>query len=83
LQLLTGDAILAQRSLLDVLAREGRDDLFQIKANQPEVFAALKFCFANAASRRPAHETTEIWDVIGKPADFGSTSTRPAISASV
>jgi hypothetical protein len=83
LQLLTGDAIFAQRPLLDVLAAEGRDYLFQVKANQPEVFNALKLCFAEASSRRPAHETTVKRGVIAKPADFGSTSTRPIISASV
>lgn len=83
LQLLTGDAIFAQRPLLDVLAGEGRDYLFQIKANQPEVFAALKLCFAEASAKRPAHEITEKRGVIGKPADFGSISRPPTISASV
>lgn len=83
LQLLTGDAIFAQRPLLDVLASEGRDYFFQIKANQAEVFQALKLCFAEAASKRPAHETTVKRGVIAKPADFGSTSKRPIISASV
>jgi hypothetical protein len=83
LQLLTGDAIFAQRPLLEVLASEGRDYLFQIKANQPEVFAALKLCFAEASSQRPAHETTVKRGVTAKSADFGSTSIRPTISASV
>lgn len=83
LQLLTGDAIFAQRPLLDVLATEGRDYLFQIKANQPEVFNALKLCFAEASSQRPAHETTVKRGVTAKPAGFGSTSTRRIISASV
>jgi hypothetical protein len=83
LQLLTGDAIFAQRPLLDVLAAEGRDYLFQIKANQAEVFEALKLCFAGASSQRPAHEITVKRGVIAKSADFGSTSKRPIISASV
>jgi DDE_Tnp_1-associated len=83
LQLLTGDAIFAQRPLLDVLATEGRDYLFQIKANQPEVFNALKLCFAESSSKRPAHETTVKRGVIAKPAGFGSTSIRRTISASV
>jgi hypothetical protein len=83
LQLLTGDAIFAQRPLLEVLAGEGRDYLFQIKANQPEVFHALQLCFAETASKRPAHETTTKRGVIAKPAGFGWTSPRPTISASV
>ena len=76
LQLLTGDAIFAQRPLLEVLAAEGRDYLFQIKANQPEVFNTLQLCFAEAASQRPALETTTKRGVIAKPAGCGSTSIR-------
>jgi hypothetical protein len=83
LQLLTGDAIFAQRPLLEVLAGQGRDYWFQIKANQPQVFNALQLCFAEAASQRPAHETATKRGDIAKSAGFGSTSTRPIISASV
>jgi hypothetical protein len=83
LQLLTGDAIFAQRPLLEALAAENRDYLFQIKANQPEIFAALKHCFAATASPRPAHETTEKRGVAAILAGFGSTWTRPTISVSV
>ena len=74
LQLLTGDAIYAQRPLMELLKTEGRDYLFQIKANQPEILDALKRCFAEALSSRPAHEITEKRGLIAKPADFGSTS---------
>ena len=42
LQLLSGDAIYAQRPLLELLKAEGCDYLFQIKANQPDVLDALK-----------------------------------------
>jgi hypothetical protein len=83
LQPLTGDAILAQCPLLDVLAAEDRDYLFQVKANQPEVINALKICFAEASSKRPAYEITVKMGVIAKSADFGSISTRQIISASV
>jgi hypothetical protein len=76
LQLLTGDAIFAQPPLLEVLAGKGRDYLFRIKANQPEVFNALQLCSAEAASQRPALETTTKRGVIAKPAGSGSTSTR-------
>jgi hypothetical protein len=83
LQLLTGDAIYAQRPLMELLKTEGRDYLFQIKANQPEILDALKRCFAEVSSSRPTHEITEKRGFTAKPADFGSTSTRRTISASV
>jgi hypothetical protein len=81
LRLLTGDAIYAQRPLLELLKAEGCDYLFQIKANQPDVFDALKTCFADVS--RPAHQVTEKKGSITKPAGCGSTWTTPGISASV
>ena len=81
LRLLTGDAIYAQRPLLELLKTEGCDYLFQIKANQPDVFDALKTCFADVS--RPAHQVTEKKGSITKPAGCGSTWTTPSISASV
>jgi hypothetical protein len=81
LRLLTGDAIYAQRPLLELLKAAGCDYLFQIKANQPDVFEALKTCFAAVA--RPAHQVTEKRGSITKPAGCGSTWTTPRISASV
>jgi hypothetical protein len=83
LQLLTGDAIYAQRPLLELLRTEGCDYLFQIKANQPEVFDALNACFAHASQSRPAHQVTEKKGLIAKPGGCGSTWTTPDISASV
>ena len=59
LQLLTGDAIYAQRPLLELLQEQGCDYLFQVKANQPDVLDALKTCFAEHRRARPAHEVTE------------------------
>lgn len=83
LQLLTGDAIYAQRPLLELLQSAGCDYLFQIKDNQPDVLDALKTCFAQASSSRPAHEATEKRGFLAKPAGCGSTWTTPPISASV
>lgn len=83
LRLLTGDAIYAQRPLLEVLQAEGCDYLFQIKANQPDVLEALKECFATASQSRPAHQLTEKKGAITTPANCGSTWTTPSISASV
>ena len=83
LGLLTGDAIFTQRPLLELLKTSGCDYLFQVKANQPDMLDALKTCFAEASSDRPAHETIEKRGAAAIPAGFGSTWTTPSISASV
>jgi len=83
LGLLTGDAIFTQRPLLELLKTHGCDYLFQVKANQSEMLDALKTCFAEVASTRPAHETIEKRGAVAIPAGFGSTWTTPSISVSV
>ena len=83
LQLLTGDAIFAQRPLLELVKGEGCDYLFQIEANQPDVLEALKLCFAEASQTRPAHQVTEKRGSMSKPAGYGSTWKLPTMSASV
>jgi hypothetical protein len=82
LQLLTGDAIYAQRPLLELLQEEGCDYLFQVKSNQPDVLDALTTCFADAALSRPAHQTTEKRGPMSISAGCGSTWTMRSISAS-
>jgi hypothetical protein len=59
LQLITGDAMFAQRPLADLICKKNRDYLLQIEANQGDTLDALQHCFAQAAERRPAAETTE------------------------
>lgn len=83
LRLLTGDAIFAQRPLLELVKGEGCDYLFQIEANQPDVLAALKLCFAEASQSRPAHEVTEKRGAMSKPGGCGSTWRLPTTSVSV
>ena len=57
LQLLTGDAIYAQRPLLELLQEHGCDYLFQVKANQPDMLDALETCFFQTSPVRPAHRS--------------------------
>lgn len=83
LGLLTGDAILAQRPLLELLKAHGCDYLFQVKANQPDVLEALKTCFAEAAQTGPASEVLETRGATPKPAGYGSTLPMPSISVSI
>ena len=83
LGLLTGDAIFTQRPLLELLKTHGCDYLFQVKANQPDMLEALKTCFAEATTTRPAHETTEKRGIVAIAAGCGSIWRTPSISVSV
>ena len=74
LQLLTGDAIFAQRPLLELLQTYGCDYFFQVKENQPDLFDALQTCFAAAASTPPHHVVVEKRGCSGKRGDCGSIS---------
>jgi DDE_Tnp_1-associated len=59
LKLITGDAIYAQRPLVEALLDESCDYLLQIKGNQPDLQDALENCLGSAHERRPAAETAE------------------------
>lgn len=59
LRLITGDAIFAQRPLVDLMRRSGCHYLFQIEGNQGDTLNALEHCFAHAAEKAPAAQTTE------------------------
>ena len=51
LQLITGDAIFAQRPLIRMIRKLEKDYLFQIKGNQGDTLDALENCFAKATER--------------------------------
>ena len=53
LKLLTGDAIFAQRPLLEAMQEHHRDYLFQVKENQPKVLEKLEETFKDAPKQRP------------------------------
>jgi hypothetical protein len=71
LRLITGDAIFAQRPLIELIRAKNRDYLLQIKANQGDTLDALQHCFAQAAKRLPAAETTEKKGGFRKPVVYG------------
>jgi hypothetical protein len=54
LQLITGDAMFAQRPLIKMIRSLGKDYLFQVKGNQGDTLDALENCFAKASQRAPA-----------------------------
>jgi len=51
LKLLTGDAIYAQRPLLEALQEYHCDYLFQVKNNQPKILQKVKTLFANVSEQ--------------------------------
>jgi hypothetical protein len=81
LQLLTGDALYAQRPLVASLADTSCDYLFQVKDNQPEVREALQNCLGQAHERPPAAETAEKRGATPIGAASGWIWTMPTISA--
>jgi hypothetical protein len=59
LKLLTGDAIFAQRPLLEAIREYERDYLFQVKDNQPKVLKKMKEVFEDGELQEP-DDTLEI-----------------------
>jgi len=53
LKLLTGDAIFAQRPLLEALQEYHCDYLFQVKDNQPKILAKMEVLFKEAEHQKP------------------------------
>jgi hypothetical protein len=82
LQLLTGDAIFAQRPLLEVLKEHGCDYLFQIKGNQPDILDAAKTCFAEVDLEKPDHQEVEKRGLMSKSERYGATLRMPNMSVS-
>jgi len=58
LKLLTGDAIFAQRPLLEVLQEYHRDYLFQVKDNQSKVLTQMKLMFEDVPKKEPSDKRT-------------------------
>ena len=81
LRLFTGDAIFAQRPLVELVCGHGRDYLLQVKGNQGDTLDALENCFAQAALRPPAAHSTNKRGLSKKPVGYGSTLRTPTTSA--
>jgi len=79
LQLLTGDAIFAQRPLLEVLKEYGCNYLFQLKANQGDAFEAVEHCFQEAPTKKPDAVSYAKKKGTSSNEYFGATSTLPTI----
>lgn len=59
IQIFTGDALFTQRPLAKVILESGRDFLFTVKDNQPNLLEVLRTSFHDAESRPPDAETTD------------------------
>jgi len=79
LELLTGDAIFAQRPLLEALHQHGRKYLFQLKENQGDAFEAVKYAFSEVGE--PEDVTYSKKKDASKFANSGATSTTPSTFA--
>jgi len=58
LKLLTGDAMFAQRPLLEAIQEHHRDYLVQVKENQGKTLEQMKLMFADAPQQPPSHRKT-------------------------
>jgi hypothetical protein len=79
LELLTGDAIFAQRPLLEALKQHGRKYLFQLKENQGDAFEAVKYAFSEPG--KPDDVNLSKKKAASKFANSGATSTTPTTFA--
>jgi len=81
LRLLTGDAIFAQRPLLEVMKKHGCDYLFQLKKNQGDAFEAVEYCFKDAATTPPDDITYSKKKETSSSENSGATLMTPSICA--
>ena len=73
LQVLTMDALYAERSLCQAIVSYGRDYLVRIKGNQPTILAALKDGFPEGELGEPQAQTVEKKGVESRFGGCGST----------
>lgn len=59
IRIFTADALFTQRPLAKVILESGRDFLFTVKDNQPNLLEALRTSFHDAESRPPDAETID------------------------
>ena len=82
IRLFTGDALFTQRPLAHALLEAGRDFLFAVKDNQPELLEAILTSFRDAAVREPDAKSVGKKGVNCTPDGSGwSKATRSTTSA--
>ena len=73
LQLLTMDALYAERDLCQAIVSYGRDYLVRVKGNRPTILAALADGFPEAELGEPQAETKEKKRIESRYGGFGPT----------
>ena len=76
IQLFTGDALFTQRPLARVILEAGRDFLFAVKDNQPDLHEAVQASFRDATEWPPDAKTVEKKGAKFTPAGSGSWTAR-------
>ena len=76
IQIFTGDALFTQRPLAAAILEAGRDFLFTVKDNQPNLLEALQASFRDAESRPPDAETADKKGAKSTAASSGSPKAR-------
>lgn len=76
LRLFTADALFTQRPLARVILEAGRDFLFAVKDNQPDLHEAVRASFGDASDRPPDAKVTEKKGARSIPAGSGSWRAR-------
>ena len=82
LKLLTGDAIFAQRPLLEVFREIGCDYLFQVKQNQGDAYEATVTTFANASDETVKDICHSKKKERSRSGNYGTTLRTPIMSGS-
>jgi hypothetical protein len=76
IRIFTADALFTQRPLAKVILEAGRDFVFTVKDNQPDLLEALQTSFRGAESRSPDAETVDKKGARFTAASFGSSRAR-------
>jgi hypothetical protein len=76
IRLFTGDALFTQRPLARVILEAGRDFLFAVKENQPDLHEAVQVSFREADQQPPDAKSVEKKGAKSIPEDSGSWKAR-------
>jgi hypothetical protein len=83
IQIFTADALFTQRPLAKVILEAGRDFLFAVKDNQPNLLEVLRTSFRDAESRPPDAETTDKKGEKFTPESSGSLREKRSITSAM
>jgi hypothetical protein len=83
IRIFTADALFTQRPLAKVILESGRDFLFTVKDNQPDLLEAVRTSFLDAESRPPDVEATDKKGAKFITASSGSSREKRSITSAM